>query len=184
MFKKIGILLIGVWCVHQMAFANTINESSREQFAKTYACFLEKYSKDDRLIQSLLQPKSEESKMSVDALIQKYGKEKYELSINALVDYYAECQGFFNRHNVRSDIVKNEDRCWLSSMVKDKRVLKPMFLFFLPNVFDEKEVSRLLASYSKEEIIDNALALFNIAQTCDQVQVYSGLKVQTIFQEN
>lgn len=157
MFKKIGRLLVGIWCVNQMAFANTISESSQEQFARSYGCFLEKYSKDDRLIQSFIQPESEESKINVDALIQKYGKEKYDLSINALVDYYAECQKLF----------MNQNQCWLSLMVKDKRVLKPMFLFFLPNVFDEKEVSRLLASYSKEEITDNALALFEIAQACE-----------------
>jgi len=93
MLKKIYISLLGVCCVNQMACANTINESSGEQFARSYGCFLEKYSKDDRLIQSFIQPESEETKVNVDALIQKYGKEKYDLSINALVDYYAECQG-------------------------------------------------------------------------------------------
>jgi hypothetical protein len=98
MLKKIYISLLGVCCVNQMACANTINESSREQFAKTYACFLEKYSKDDRLIQSFIQPESEESKVNVDALIQKYGKEKYDLSIKALVDYYAECQSLSAVH--------------------------------------------------------------------------------------
>ncbi len=150
-----------------MAFANKINESGEEQFAKTYACFLDKYSKDSRLIQSLIQPESEDSQMNANALIQKYGKEKYELSISALVDYYAQCQGLLVRHNVRSDVIKNEDQCWLSMMAKDKRVLKPMFLFFFPSIFNSEEVSDFFTLTSKEAIQENAIAMFEIAQKCN-----------------
>jgi|LauGreDrversion4_2_1035121.scaffolds.fasta_scaffold36410_3 hypothetical protein len=118
MFKKIGILLIGVWCVHQMAFANTINESSGEQCT-----------------------------------------------------------------NMNSKALTNSE-CWLSLMVKDQRVLKPMFLFFLPDVFDGKEVDFLLSSYSKEEMTDNAQAVFEIAHRCDQVEVTQANKVQISNKQN
>jgi flagellar hook-associated protein FlgK len=80
--------------------------------------------------------------------------------------------------NMNSQALTNSE-CWLSLMVKDQRVLKPMFLFFLPNVFDEKEVKFLLSSYSKEEITDNAQAIFDIAHRCDQVEVTQANKVQT-----
>lgn len=95
MLKQLILSSIILFGFSGAGLAANLNDTESTQFKKAYQCFIDKYSQDKSLIQSFIEYKPNKKKSTYRELVDKYGKDKYDKSINALTDYYFECQELY-----------------------------------------------------------------------------------------